>query len=1784
MAANEIVFKFRIDGDNLEVIGTSAEKASKKTDKLSNSTDKLNKSTGQSRRNMQGTANATSNSTKAFSKMSQGIDSGLVPAYAALASNVFAITAAFGALQRAAQFEQLTKGLETLGTASGTALKTISANLQEATGHALSLEEAMRATALATSAGFGADTLERLGDVAKNASIALGRDTVDSLQRLTRGAIKLEPELLDELGIMVRLDDATAEFAATLGKTANELTLAEKRQAFMNKVLEQGEKKFGALSDAVDASPYDKLAATFSELATTVLNILNVALVPLVNILSTSPMALLGVLTLFGTGVVKQMGLNMTDLAKSVAGATDELAEQAKEALQGSLSFDGRTKATRKLQQAVAEGTQTEEMFSEAIKREEIQIASLKTKIENNTGSQKKNKAALKSREAAVLSITQAQKLSTAATRENTTATALEMIQNSKTAKDYYAGLKLGITAIYQETTAKMANDAATKKLTLSLVNLRIATAGAARGAKLFGAALLQALPLIGQVIVVLGLAYEFIMMLYNAFRSDAAKELDQKLENLKSTTAELTDGFKEQTLALSGQSTVITTTTQRYAALATSLTTFDDALQKVLKSSATDLGYSIFGDEISDSITSVISDSQDLRDELMRLQASGDIKLSATAEIKSLNLQTRGYDKAAADFRVHMQEMAKDSRIAASTFKLVSTNIKEQAQAIADLGESIKALEMPAQDFFNSLIPKTRFDQLDAQLEDLVKNAEKEGGAAGNNFTQAFVENAGSSSMRLLNFSDPIDKDLKRVRKLQNEISDGQKKLAKMSRTNRRGRQNKEFIELQNRINEQTKESTALNEKNEEVIKKIVRERRDEIATLKKQELTNKANVALIKERTAFLKLGEETEQIVLALNIENNALIDEKIRQAEADIVLQEKSKEAGKDNLSQIAKIKELTQQIVTLNASRVSDAEIILRKAKAENVLFNEKIKAEKALQDIQNRRTSEAINEFNLLEQSILLQAKLKNVDDPRGTQLTAQQEIDAREKTEKELEKNRESLINLEFDRKEEAAKREFEVLAQRLKISKIETDSLNARIKLSNKNIRIAHAEAIRESKLQMHSDIKRANNNTKKNAEAFARQKERIAEIQRIYGGMTDTQEVNIGPYEDAIDEIAALQKKAIENIGRERLNALSEDELKQALLTLKTLTETEERNLQALQIKDGFIQKEAELRGQILEIEEKTVQLQGERISLLEETTRLQMRAANRADPTRTTGELTARDEYDLLTQKRFADEEKIAQIRKDAIDEAGGAEKMTAQDIMNMRKAMDEAGKQAGERALSLVDLQKKQAEREKNLALDKLELEKQAQEMKVAILKAEFKLLDAQIKLYNKQAEKIPGLETIDFTPPDLSGLADSFESNFQLATANILTTFENRIMKINDNVAVAGERTVAEGLAGTKEGTMFERIQAANDAGIFGGTKQVETGELDESGAPTTQSVDLTTTAEKLEALKGITEPMRQFAMDMGPEGELVSTAMTGIFAMTDAFISIGDASEEAGGRSAAVATAIGASIGAINNLMQASAKKKTAAIDREIAAEKKRDGQSKQSIEKIKQLEKKKENIARKAFEMNKKMLIAQTIANTAAGVMATMKDGFWNSPLAMIVAAMGAAQVALIASQKFQGGGGSADATGGAPKQLSMGSRGSTVDLARSQSARGEAAYLRGESGTGGAENFRSAFYGAKTRAAGGEAVGYVVGEQGPELFVPETTGEIVTADDAETLGAGGANVNINITTLDSAGVEDILENQRGNIITMIRDSFNAGGETFGEFIEPAEYTPSSAGARIY
>ena len=69
---------------------------------------------------------------------------------------------------------------------------------------------------------------------------------------------------------------------------------------------------------------------------------------------------------------------------------------------------------------------------------------------------------------------------------------------------------------------------------------------------------------------------------------------------------------------------------------------------------------------------------------------------------------------------------------------------------------------------------------------------------------------------------------------------------------------------------------------------------------------------------------------------------------------------------------------------------------------------------------------------------------------------------------------------------------------------------------------------------------------------------------------------------------------------------------------------------------------------------------------------------------------------------------------------------------------------------------------------------------------------------------------------------------------------------------------------------------------------------------------------------------------------------------------------------------------------------------------------------------------------------------------------------------------------------------------------------------------------AYFRGGRGQGGPEDFRPAFMGYKNRAEGG-STGLVVGEQGPELFVPETPGRIIPADDVRAPTPINANINI-------------------------------------------------------
>ena len=68
-------------------------------------------------------------------------------------------------------------------------------------------------------------------------------------------------------------------------------------------------------------------------------------------------------------------------------------------------------------------------------------------------------------------------------------------------------------------------------------------------------------------------------------------------------------------------------------------------------------------------------------------------------------------------------------------------------------------------------------------------------------------------------------------------------------------------------------------------------------------------------------------------------------------------------------------------------------------------------------------------------------------------------------------------------------------------------------------------------------------------------------------------------------------------------------------------------------------------------------------------------------------------------------------------------------------------------------------------------------------------------------------------------------------------------------------------------------------------------------------------------------------------------------------------------------------------------------------------------------------------------------------------------------------------------------------------------------------------------------------------------------VVGEQGAEVFVPNSTGQITQS--ARGTGGGQTTVNFNINTLDASGFDDLLVRSRGTITQLINNAVNERGK---------------------
>lgn len=138
--------------------------------------------------------------------------------------------------------------LEALGTAYEGMASSVGANseimledLKKASGGLINEADLMLAANRAILLNVADDTakMETLIKTAIVRGRAMGRDATSAFNDLVLGIGRISPELLDNIGVAIRVGPVYTAYAKTIGKTADELTDAEKKLAIYNEVLRQ---------------------------------------------------------------------------------------------------------------------------------------------------------------------------------------------------------------------------------------------------------------------------------------------------------------------------------------------------------------------------------------------------------------------------------------------------------------------------------------------------------------------------------------------------------------------------------------------------------------------------------------------------------------------------------------------------------------------------------------------------------------------------------------------------------------------------------------------------------------------------------------------------------------------------------------------------------------------------------------------------------------------------------------------------------------------------------------------------------------------------------------------------------------------------------------------------------------------------------------------------------------------------------------------------------------------------------------------------------------------------------------------------------------------------------------------------------------------------------------------------------------------------------------------------------------------------------------------------------
>ena len=168
----------------------------------------------------------------------------------------------------AAKVESMGRAFDTLSGGSENASIAMD-KLKQATDGTMSqfdlFQQANNAMILGVSRN--SDEMAEMFDIAQRLGRALGRDTASSVESLITGIGRQSRLMLDNIGIIVKADEAYEAYARELKTTADNLTDAEKKQAFLSATMESARGKVSSLGEEVLVSQdsFDRLSAAVDD-------------------------------------------------------------------------------------------------------------------------------------------------------------------------------------------------------------------------------------------------------------------------------------------------------------------------------------------------------------------------------------------------------------------------------------------------------------------------------------------------------------------------------------------------------------------------------------------------------------------------------------------------------------------------------------------------------------------------------------------------------------------------------------------------------------------------------------------------------------------------------------------------------------------------------------------------------------------------------------------------------------------------------------------------------------------------------------------------------------------------------------------------------------------------------------------------------------------------------------------------------------------------------------------------------------------------------------------------------------------------------------------------------------------------------------------------------------------------------------------------------------------------------------------------------------------------------